>query len=228
MDAVGYYSLGRVFVSSITGNLIIVAVSFSSFDSVWTRGFVSLTFFLSAVLGSIIIINLRHRMFSPPLIALVMFCFEIVGLLVGMLLGLLWRLEIGGDSLQNVLVGCSMSFAMGMQCVTINAVVQHSPSTTVMTSCLVHLAENISRFLFFVRTPLDAHDAHIWLLKASVVLKPLLLFIIGAVLGTVFSHLFSLWAIVVPCLLLLCLQVDISTQLMHKRQVAIKRIRMEI
>jgi uncharacterized membrane protein YoaK (UPF0700 family) len=230
MDAVGYYSLGRVFVSSITGNLIMVAVSVSTWDSVWTRGFVSLTFFLSALLGSSIIVHLRNLMYTPPHIALVMFTFEQVGLLVSMLLGLNWRLELGGDSWQNAVVGSAMSFAMGVQCVTINAVVQHAPSTTVMTSCLVHLAENTSYFLFFFvsGSPLDAHDAHIWLLKLSVSLKPLLLFLIGAVLGTVFSHIFSMWTIVVPCLLILVLQVDVSTQLFHKQQLALQGIRAEV
>jgi len=139
------------------------------------------------------------------------------------------------EAVYSNFLGISMSMAMGFQSICVSSMIRNAPSTTVMTSSLVKIAENLAFTVWFrraasnctsvpvpttdnkVKALVNSASADLWLLKMSVCLKHFILFVIGAVLGAAASYISEYWCILVPIFLILFIQVEISLQLMHVR-----------
>ena len=245
VDAIGYMRL-RTFVSSITGNVIIASISVATQQNVLLRLTVTFMFFVAAFLGSYLVIRLRATGTHACVIALVLLVLEQTLLMIAIVIGMMGGKNVHDapiplgektvtEAVYSNFLGISMSMAMGFQSICVSSLIRNAPSTTVITSSLVKIAENLAFTVWFrraasnctsvpvpttenkVRALLNSASADLWLLKMSVCFKPFILFVIGAVLGAAASYISEYWCILVPIFLILFIQVEISLQLMHVR-----------
>jgi uncharacterized membrane protein YoaK (UPF0700 family) len=243
IDAIGYMRL-QTFVSSITGNVIIASISVATKQNVTLRLTVTFMFFVAAFMGAYLVIRMRANGTHACVIALVLLLIEQTLLMIAIVIGMMGGenihdapIPLGPENITEAVfsnfLGISMAMAMGFQSICVSSMIRGAPSTTVITSSIVHIAENLAYSLWFhiaasvctsvptadnkVKTLVNSASAELWMIKMSVCLKPFLMFVIGALLGGTASYISEYWCLLVPIFLILFIQVEISLQLMHGR-----------
>jgi len=207
---------------------------------------VTFMFFVAGFIGAYLVIKMRSKKNSPYVISLVLFSLEQVLLVASIIIGMMGDrnirdapIELGSKYLTEAVysnfLGVSLSMAMGIQCICVQSMIKGAPSTTVITSSIVHIAENFANSMFFKVAPssccttaptsesrvnaiVNGGAAELWMIKMSVCLKSFVLFAVGAVLGGAASFISLNWCLLAPIGLILFLQIEITLQLMHTRQ----------
>jgi uncharacterized membrane protein YoaK (UPF0700 family) len=154
VDAAGYIKLHNLFIASITGNLVVACVSIYQTEGVFCRFLVSLFFCFGA--GSMTTLNVRLKIVEevhPRLSAMTMFGFEFFAFIACLIVGLIYTPEINDSSgLENnyvILLGCMMSYSMGVHNGAAKECIANCPATTAMTNTLVMLSQHASNTLHF-------------------------------------------------------------------------------
>jgi len=249
VDAIGYMRI-KIFVSSITGNVIIASTSVVTQQNVTLRLTVTFMFFVAGFLGAYIVIKMRSTRNLPHVISLVLFTLEQIFLTTAIIIGMMGDrnvidapIELGPkyvtEAVFSNFLGISLSMAMGIQSICVSSMIKGAPSTTIITSSIIHIAENLANSCFFrfasstcttVPTPEDkvkaiinGGAAELWMIKMSVCFKPFVLFSIGAILGGTATYISLHWCLLVPICLILFLQIEISLQLMHTRATELEK-----
>lgn len=234
MDAAGYVKLKRLFVVSVTGNLIVASASiYHPYVDVLPRMVVLLTFLLSVVFTTTLIIRIKIvEEWSSRSSAILLFLLEIAMIVAAIVCGLL--LEDSVDSASNimsvaiVLVGCLMSFAMGIHVTAVKECMPSSPNTALMTMNSITLTINACVFMHYymarhckqrfimmhprtqrfdnvvIRHRFKGSSKKLW--KSA---TPLICFIAGAITGAIMILHFSFWSLMVPVAILLVMVIDI-------------------
>ena len=250
VDAVGYEELKGIFTSSITGNLIVAAISVVTLTGLLTRALVVLAFFFCSGLGAYIAICLRSTdQYAATTIALVLFFCEIAFITLSIIAGNQLLFYVANtddrDSWYVCFVAVLVAGGMGFQNIAVKESIRDAPSTTVMTACLVTVAQNASYALAHYCslhgcTRLEPKDKgelsngdsvaiiqaglSVWLLKLGISVKPLIMFITGAIIGALVSYYTRFWSLVVPFFLVLFIMIDIGLQGVHNREAELTQI----
>ncbi len=246
MDASGYIKLLGLFTTSMTGNLIVAATTvYKPSNPSIARAIVSIAFTLAAYMATNIGIRLRIvEEYSLRVSTLVLISITIANIAMAMIAGLVLDEVISTAKYLNempiVLVGSLMSASMGVHSATVRESLPRSPATGVMTTNLVTIALNaavctnyfLARHNILRMTPRrqSRNAAHIEEKFAATSkklyssTKPLVVFILGAVLGTIVTYNVSFFSLCVPMGLLALLVADISVGLVVAQR---RRVRHE-
>jgi uncharacterized membrane protein YoaK (UPF0700 family) len=228
VDAAGYIKIRGVFTSSITGNLVVACASVTSLSGVICRSCVSIAFAAGAGFSAMLALKLRlAHSFSLPYLALVLFSLEIVMLAITWAVGhYLDQRIIDSNNLDEwpvVLLGCFMGASMGFHNVAAKESITGCPPTTVMTSTLINVSSGLSNSLgLFISscglmrlTPpnglngsykrLTKEEKSIlfavgseMFFKTVVLIKPLISFLVGALIGAVTMEHGSFHCLAIP------------------------------
>ena len=239
VDAYGYLNVKQLFTSSITGNIVVAsAYIVADTGGVGSRSLVSAVFTISAGLGAFLAVRLRASKGwnHPCLVSIVLFALELLLLASVIIVGLYFRVPLMRINDQDhpliMLIASLLASSMGIQLVAVKQSIRNAPSTTVMTTSLIDLAQYgafaLGYLLAYHRVwfllPRRMHKLRdreivlkqmymVWSLKFSIVLKPLILFVVGALAGALLSLYVSFWALVVPCLLVGLIMFEIGQQI---------------
>ena len=241
VDTAGYLRLLGVFTSSITGNLVVATASVASMRGVICRSFVCVAFFLSGGVSSALSMRLRlaHGL-SQRFVCCLIFAGEIALIVASWIIGNAYDKEMlvntDIDSWTNVLVGCLLGASMGFHNVAAKEAITNCPPTTVMTSTMINVAQNLSTTIEYglashsllrlqpvpaatltaeqktalVKSMTDKYrDA---LGKFTTTAKPLAAFIVGCVIGAVTMDRGSWHCLAIPCAVLLAIIGDALLQ----------------
>ena len=237
IDSAGYLRLLGVFTSSITGNLVVATASVASMRGVICRSCVCVAFFLSGAVAAGISLRLRlaHGL-SQRLVCCLVFGLEIAFIVASWIIGnyydAVMLLNTDIDLWINVLVGCLLGASMGFHNVAAKEAITNCPPTTVMTSTMINVAQNLSNtveyalatvsFLRLQPTTGPLTDAQKVSMRAKYIdslgkfittAKPLAAFIVGCVIGAVTMDRGSWHCLAIPCAALLLLVTDALLQL---------------
>jgi uncharacterized membrane protein YoaK (UPF0700 family) len=232
VDAAGYLRLQGVFTTSITGNLVVATSSVASLRGVLCRSLVCVSFFAAGAVAAALSLRLRlaHGV-SQNLV-----CFGMYGVEVAFIVAS-WAIGHSYDSLLlankdidhpiNILLGCLLGASMGFHNVAAKEAVVNCPPTTVMTSTLINVAQNLSNAIGFLLAKhswlrLDLGEACLTeeqkvrmaakfddsLGKLATTSKPLVSFIAGCIIGAVTMDKASWHCSIIPITFVLALMVD--------------------
>lgn len=231
VDAAGYVKFDGLFTSSVTGNLVAACASVYHTRRVLSRSVVCITFGVGAFLAVAIAIKLRLvSEWKKRSVGSLLYFLEFIVLLVTMITGLIYD-DIIAEDTENwrlLLVSGLMGLSMGIHNAAGKDTIANCPSTTVMTMTIVQVASNAAT-TFMYRLAIDTlttlyptkakpvdYDKKINALyiesipKLATAVRPLILFIIGALIGTVVtSSAASYWGLCIPMALCLGLVWDI-------------------
>ena len=149
VDTAGYLRLLGVFTSSITGNLVVATASVASLRGVVCRSSVCVVFFASGGLAAAMSLRLRlaHGVSQREACAL-LFGLEIALIIASWALGIRYDSELLAnvdiDYPVNVLIACLLGASMGFHNVAAKEAIANCPPTTVMTSTMINVAQNLS------------------------------------------------------------------------------------
>ena len=234
VDAAGYIKFSGLFTSSITGNLVAACSSVYITEGVTARILVSLGFLLGGIGGFFLATRLKlGEDWKVKSISMLLYFLEIVLLLISFGIGLAYDLEIEdhGDSLTDwrlVLAASFMGGSMGMHNAAAKESIPNVPATTVMTMTLVAesaaITQTVSLYLashsWLRLTPkskqisaeekkkMDEKVAEAFR-KWVVVTRPLIAFLLGALVGAVLASNITYYSIFVPVFLLATIIIDI-------------------
>lgn len=139
-----------VFVSSITGNLVVACASISYSHGLTCRCLVTLAFAVTAFCSSFLALKLigAYKYRKKPL-AIILFSIEVALLTSAWIAGIKFE-ELFKDSVVDlnswkvILVGVLMGAAMGSHNSAAKECIPNCPATTVMTTTLVNLSSGLS------------------------------------------------------------------------------------
>lgn len=233
VDAAGYVKIKGVFTSSITGNLVVACASVTSLQGVICRACVSIAFAAAAGVSATLAQNLKlAKLFSLPSLSLVLFSLEIGTLVatwaVGVRLDSLISASIDLDDWYVVLVGCMLGASMGFHNVAAKESIAGCPPTTVMTSTLINISCTGANTLGFLLAsfnimrltppngpkgtylPLTKEEKDDFFSKANAeflkflpFFRPMIVFLIGAVIGAVTMKYGQFYCLAIPIFALL-------------------------
>eukprot|EP01032_Pedospumella_encystans_P026054 gene26054-29428_t len=142
----GYMKLFGLFVTSITGNLVVATTSgFYSDGSVVARVLVMAVFATGAVLTKILSFRLKYKLKANIWnTAILLFACEAIVLLLSIVFGVyiqFWRSGFDRlDSWQTYVQASLLAFAMGIHNAASLEVIENCPATTMVTSTFVKIA----------------------------------------------------------------------------------------
>jgi len=229
VDSAGFIKLFRLFTSSITGNLVVACASIYHPEGVLCRFLVSLCFAAGGGILTTIAVQLKIvRETNPKLASLVLFGCELASFVACWIVGQIYNTEIDNGDLDVpivIVLGCMMGFSMGVHNAAAKESIPNCPSTTVMTMTLVSLSSSAS------------NTVNLWLAKHSlltmhpksqtaasykieekfkehldkllIAVKPLITFLIGAVLGAVSMHELDFHCMWVPSFIVMLFLADL-------------------
>ncbi len=235
VDAAGYIKFDGLFTSSITGNMVAACASVYKTFGVLSRAMVCISFGLGGAIAVAFALKLKLQLhWKERYVAMLLYTLEIVVLAVTMILGLIYEEEIK-KSMQDwhlILVASLMGASMGIHNSAAKETIPNVPATTVMTMTLValsiHFSNTLSYFLarygiislispypkddevaikrYFDSMTAKHVDAET---KLETTFRPMLFFLIGALVGTVITWNATYWSIFVPMALCAALVADI-------------------
>lgn len=238
IDAAGYLKVKGVFTSSITGNLVVACAAVTSLNGVICRSCVCIAFTGAACVSALLAMKLRlaYSWRQRPL-AIFLFWMEISMFIaiwaVGIALDdqIIYAPDI--DRWQVVLVGCLMGMSMGFHNVAAKETIANCPPTTVMTSTLVNVAGGLANVIGLLCAscccrltpptgpnrsylPLTADDSKtIVALQGEAVnkvlplMKPLIWFIVGAIIGAITMDRGTFYCLAIPLALVVFLTIEV-------------------
>lgn len=204
-DAAGYMELQQLFTSSITGNIVVSCASAFTVDGTIARSCTTVSFFLAAGIGGALSIfsKTRHS-FSTRISSALLMGMYLSVIIIVIILGFQFADEIlvarENEEPNNsyvVLLGSLMGAAMGFHNAAAKEAVLNCPPTTVMTSTLVNVATNASNAIVYYFSNMNDkyHDSRG---KFITTIKPLISFIIGALIGSAVTHYGRFWFGIIP------------------------------
>lgn len=248
VDAAGYIKIRGVFTSSITGNLVVACASVTSLNGVICRSCVSIAFAVGAGVSAMLGLKLRlAHLMSVRCLSITLFSLE-VGMLVitwavGHYLDDSIINSISLDEWPVVLVGCLLGASMGFHNVAAKESLVGCPPTTVMTSTLINVASGLANTLgllmasigMFRLTPPNGlsgsylplttleksalkSNASEGLSKTLPLLKPLICFLIGAIIGAVTMEYGSFHSLAIPIFALLVIQAEVVMKIYYEEK----------
>lgn len=149
VDTAGYLRLLGVFTSSITGNLVVATASVASLRGVVCRSSVCVVFFVSGGVAAAMSLHLRlaHGV-SQRAVCVLLFGLEIALIIASWILGIYYDSMLLSntniDNPINVLIGCLLGASMGFHNVSAKEAIANCPPTTVMTSTMINVAQNLT------------------------------------------------------------------------------------
>lgn len=209
VDSAGYLRLLGVFTTSITGNLVVATASVASMRGVICRSLVCVAFFLAGAVGAALSLRLKLAHGVPQrAVCCFLFALEIALIIASWVLGMRYDTEmLLNDNIDwwlNVLVGCLLGASMGFHNVAAKEAIANCPPTTVMTSTMITVAQNLTNTVEYAlasysclrlqptRGPLtevqkEAMNAKFVdsLGKFKTTAKPLFAFIVGCIIGAI-------------------------------------------
>ncbi len=233
VDSAGYLKLQGLFTSSITGNLVAASSSMVHLDGVLCRALTCIAFTGGAALAQTCALRMKIVYNnSPRIVSIFCFTLELIMFVATIVLGQIYLDDIDNAITQDnwavVLLGCIMGISMGFHSVAAKVTIATNPpvvATTVMTSTLVTVAQNASDVINYgmamyscpnLRNRDDTSDIEVYkksmttkfyesLGKFITTSKPLIIFVIGAVLGAVITEESDFVSIIVPSVFVLFL-----------------------
>lgn len=231
MDAAGYVKLQRLFIVSVTGNLIVALASmYKPYYDVLPRVLIVACFLLGVVATTFIIIYTKIvKNFSSRTCAIALNLFKISIIAGALVLGLFYDNEItAATSILNfgvITVGSLLTFAMGIHVATIKEIMPYSPSTAMMTTNVITVVINICVCCHYymvkhamITLGRDKHPQHVAVITKRfrqttrgllLSTRPLLSFIVGASVGAISAINLSFWCLLIPIATVLLLTADI-------------------
>ena len=221
VDAAGYVKFDGLFTSSITGNLVAACASIYHTERVVSRAIVCVTFGLGTFLAvsTAMRLKMKHE-WKARSISSFLFFLEALALLLTMILGLAFDDRIHGNygnkDGELATVSAILGMAMGIHNGAAKDAIANCPSTTVMTMTIVQVSTNAAQ-TFMYRLARDGCTALFptnkkpaeyeknmsdkcvdMTNKLSVSSRPLIMFIAGALFGTVLASNTTYWCLLVP------------------------------
>lgn len=232
VDSTGYVKLDGLFTASISGNLVVASTSiYKKTDGIVARSFVTAAFTFAAAFSVILILRLKLvRFWTKKSVAKLLFTIEALLLLVSIPIGIMNADAIAADGAvfgwPLILMGSILGGAMGLHNAASKEYIPNCPATTVMTMTLISVAISWAQMVvysgahylgcFVIPSLNSTHDPTIAVMKAQTsiknfrtVVKPFIMFIIGAICGVVVTTHASYWSIFVPVALICWIVVDI-------------------
>jgi uncharacterized membrane protein YoaK (UPF0700 family) len=221
-----------VFTTSITGNLVVATASVASMKGVLCRSFVCIAFFLAGAVAAALSLRLRLAHGLPVRVV----CSLLFGIEIGLLIAS-WVIGIQYDSTMlanqdidkwvNVLVGTLMGASMGFHNVAAKEAIANCPPTTVMTSTMINVAQNLSNTVEYglakhsllrlqtATGPLTEEQRKGIVAKFDdslgkfvTTFKPLAFFIVGCVIGAITMDRGSWHCLIIPIFIVLIIIID--------------------
>lgn len=231
VDSAGYLKLQGLFTSSITGNLVASSSSMVHMDGVLCRALTCISFTGGAAVAQTFALRMK-LVYKNSAKAVSIFCFmlEIIMFIATIVLGQTYLDDIDNATTQDtwsvILLGCIMGISMGCHSVAAKVTIATNPpvvATVVMTSTLVTVAQSASDTLNYglamyscptLRNRDDTSDIEVYkksmntkfyesLGKFITATKPLIAFVIGAILGAVITEESDFVGIIVPLVFIL-------------------------
>ena len=149
VDTAGYLGCD-VFTSSITGNLVVATASVATLRGVICRSSVCVAFFAAGGVASALSLRLRlAHGFSQRTVCVLIFALEIALIIASWIIGMQFDdiLKNSADDIDNplnVLVASLLGISMGFHNVAAKEAILNCPPTTVMTSTMINVAQNLS------------------------------------------------------------------------------------
>lgn len=221
VDAAGYLKLQGIFTSSITGNLVAASNAGYGGNGILCRAMVCLVFTLAGFLCALAVFHwtrekqMRHFVVNRLLFAEILFMF------LTLVIGLSYNSAIDASTSLNdtpvALASCLMGISMGIHNVAAKEAIPNCPPTTVMTSTLINVAISASQAVCntYVSRYLPLPDGGEEGEQASLVKKaeaarekfitttrPLIFFVLGAIVGAAFMYEMAFWSMVFPMLII--------------------------
>eukprot|EP01040_Poterioochromonas_malhamensis_P010704 gene10704-11662_t len=234
VDAAGYIKCAQLFTSSITGNLVVACSSIYHTYGVIARVCVSSGFIIAGIIGFFIASILKHNQeWKVKPVSALLYLFEVILFLITFGLGLNYDQVISehDDSLTDwrlILTASIMGASMGMHNAAAKESIPNVPATTVMTMTLVSESMTLSQLLaFFLADHLclrlspkgkqitdeDRKKNHEKLIDALgkwiTVTRPLIAFLIGALVGCALASNITYYSLLIPIVLIGSVVVDI-------------------
>jgi len=249
VDAAGYIKLFNLFTSSITGNLVVACTSLYHPEGVLCRFFVSLCFAGGAGIMTTLSTQLKVvRDMNPRLVAVVLFCCELAMFIASWIVGHALNQEIDNGSLVTgavILLGSMLGFTMGCHNGAAKETIPNCPSTTVMTMTLVAMSGSastsfnlfLSKYGLITMHPKGQTVATFKvddklaesMDKLMVSLRPLITFLIGALVGASTMHSIGFHCLFIPVIVVIVFILDLTagyystlkpTEVVEKKPVA--------
>ena len=248
VDAAGYIKIRGVFTSSITGNLVVACASVSSLSGVICRACVSIAFAAGAGVSAMLALKLRlaHGI-SLKYLALILFSLEIDMLVIAWAVGIkLDNAIITALSLDEwpvVLLGCMLGAAMGFHNVAAKESITGCPPTTVMTSTLINVSSGLSCSLGLIMAsfgmmrltppngpkgtylPLTSSERNAFavnsydgFMKTLPLIRPLIAFLVGAIIGAVTMDFGTFHCLAIPIFILVVIEIEIIMKIMSEKK----------
>ena len=247
VDAAGYIKIRGVFTSSITGNLVVACASVSSLNGVICRSCVSIAFAAGAGVSAMLALKLRlSYRFSLRYLALVLLSLEIFMLVISWAVGIRLDDAITNslnlDEWPVVLLGCFLGAAMGFHNVAAKESITGCPPTTVMTSTLINVSSGLATTLGLIMasfgiirltppngpkgtylplTKSESKDLFLLsgegFLKTMPLIRPLLSFLVGAIIGAVTMKYGTFHCLAIPIFLLVVVECEIMYNIFSEK-----------
>lgn len=243
VDSAGYIKLDGLFTSSITGNLVAASTAVYHNDGAVARACVSIAFALGAAIAVVVILRLKLvNEWSKKSLAMLLFSTEAVVLAIAIPIGLVYNDSITSDGgvfrVPLIVVGSILGCAMGVHNAAAKEYIPNCPATTVMTMTLVsasigfaqmvvYSAANHMGFLLVPKGKPAPSDYEVQMLHKAEqsiagfikVSKPIVVFIVGAIIAAVLTHVCSFWSLMIPIAVSLWFVLDIYLSIAHAHAV---------
>ena len=268
IDSAGYLKLNGLFVSSITGNLVVMAASVSTDRGLVARSLIVASF----ALGSFVLKQLMEvlRIFNMSFHFQLLFGHSSILLLVivATIFGIIYNDAIDKASIDDWVIifpACLLAISMGYQNTVCESSFRNAPPTTVMTMTLVRganaLSTALSQYVILIQLRKDnlgvAHDftignrrrcdsdkiistsiapsvrieaqkqllddieTHTHLVynhldKFVVISRPLVLFMIGSVIGAKLMEVLHFYSMIIPLFIISALVIELALTLIFR------------
>lgn len=233
VDAAGYLLLDGLFTSSITGNIVAACTAIYHNDGALARACVSLSFALTASIAVYTILRLKliHE-WSKRSIGMLLFFLEALIIVISIPIGIAYQDEISSNDAifrwPLILVASILGASMGVHNAAAKEYIPNCPATTVMTMTLVSISIAFPQMVTYataVKLGIRLHPPHkplpadyntSMLEKAEAttanffkITKPLVFFIVGAIVGAVIAEFITYYSFIIVAFLVLCIVADI-------------------
>lgn len=240
VDAAGYIKLAGLFTSSITGNLVAACDSVYESYGIVGRTLVCLAFVVGCFITMRITLALKYRGgWRSRQIGILLFLLEGAVILLSMAFGFLYDEDISNHNTlynpQLIYVACIVAASMGVHNAAAKECIHDCPSTTVMTMTLLAVSSQWAKFItyylgakwkFQYFSKIDGkpknYDAIMELKyaysreKVVVLIKPLVVFLTAALLGSVIMYNITFWSMLFPAFLCFILSFDMYIGFLRK------------
>jgi uncharacterized membrane protein YoaK (UPF0700 family) len=248
IDAAGYIKYGGIFTSSITGNLVVACSSIYVSYGVIARVCTSVGFILGGIFGFFLANKLKlGDKWKVSSVSMLLYTLEIALIILTFGFSLNFDQEISShdEDLSDwrlILAASFMGASMGMHNAAAKESIPNVPATTVMTMTLVAesaaIAQTVSVILAdwaFIRLHSKSEKiteeekkkmkAKIYeaFQKWLIVTRPLVAFLVGAVIGTASTVNITYYSLIIPIGFLITVVFDIYLGVVVDRSAAVKK-----